>query len=249
MTTFADQDVQRAEDTPLHRNKMKVTSPDSDKTYTIAQRTTDLVWCCSCWAWRTSQPNPCKHLRALGLVNGTDEPAQVVLDRIGELRWVVQQARAKVDGPPRKSSRKQAAVTRRSTPVQDVVDVQTEAILSRNRISRQPSSTAQHNHATRASRNACVQCRHNDRQSAQNRPVTRSTPAAGKSTSSPGNSRLAQSSAQSSRIPDLGRALTLSVVEDAAFDLIRERCQQHDINTGELALILFRLTGRLRGAP
>lgn len=128
MTKFDDADVQRLGDTTLHRNRMKVTSPDSGKTYLISQRTTDLVWCCSCWSWRRSQPSPCKHLRALGLVNGVDEPEKVVLDRIGALRWTVQQLRAKVDGPPR------AKVSRaRPTPIQDKVD---EAVVRLARPSR-----------------------------------------------------------------------------------------------------------------
>lgn len=248
MTEFDESDVKRDEDTITWRNRMKVTSPDSGKTYTISQRTTDLVWACSCWSWRTSQPNPCKHLRALGLISGKDEPAQVVIDRIGELRWTVQQLRAKVDGPPRAKKPKDERVSSkrasRGRSVQDVRDEQTQAIMRRTATSRQPPRAA-HSHASRAARLACPECRQKSPES----PSSASPSPARQSPVIAGSSIQASSSATSASPLNIGRALTLSIVEDTTFDLLRSQCELHGIDSGELALILFRLTGRLRGAP
>lgn len=223
MTQFNDSDVQRGEDTVVHRNKMKVTSPDSGKTYTISQRTSDLVWCCSCWAWRGCQPAPCKHLRALGLVSGRDEPSQVVLDRIGELRWAVQQVRAKVDGAPRPrkvSNKRENALRPTETPKR-----------RESQASRQ--STAQKSNKAQKS------------DFAQNRPV--SAPEAGRVrfVAPDEKTALRANTAQRTGSRDIERALVIAIASDALVETA-DKLSEINLTGEELAVLLSRFLGRLR---
>jgi len=85
------QQVSKVNDsTAGYRNRMEIVS-DSGNKYIIAQRTTDFTWCCSCRGWTTHRK--CRHLTALGLMPGNTTPAEIVVERIGGLRWKVQQLR------------------------------------------------------------------------------------------------------------------------------------------------------------
>lgn len=84
------QDVKLSGTTAGYRNRMEVMS-DSGRKYIIAQRTSDFTWCCSCMGWTTHRK--CRHLTALGLMPGNTTPAEIVIERIGGLRWNMQRLR------------------------------------------------------------------------------------------------------------------------------------------------------------
>lgn len=55
-------------DSPGWTNKLQIKSETSSALYTVAQRTTNGQWCCSCRGWIMSQKRgtyTCKHLSAM----------------------------------------------------------------------------------------------------------------------------------------------------------------------------------------
>lgn len=102
-----DDDVVRLGDSALWINRMEITSDSVDdhgkpKKYIIAKNSKTRTWACSCTGWIMNHTRweaegngqTCRHLTGLGLTGRADDtPAQVIIDRIGEMRWEVQTLR------------------------------------------------------------------------------------------------------------------------------------------------------------
>ncbi len=109
------ENLSKLPDSKTYINRLRVESSDSGNPHIIAQRRTDMVWCCDCWPWRKNRT--CDHLKSLGL-EGSRKPVDEVIDLIGRMRFNAQQIRATAGASARPAPKAKPAP--KPTPLRSV---------------------------------------------------------------------------------------------------------------------------------